>query len=635
MPAPTLVQYNDGRSSNAEVAFLSNVTAGNFLVCVANNSNDRVTDSLANVWILLQGDFGSGLSVYYCPSTLGGANTVTASVGGINTYIAIAEFTPSLLQAYTAVADASLTSASLTGAANELLVGYAFGTAASAITGAGSGFTYESINEAGRIAMEYQSLSGAGSVTSVFTGTAANMVTGAFILSSPVVPLTGTPSLVQVALVSDFHNVTAGNTLIAVGFSDTSAPSIYDTLGNSWTLIAMVSKPIFGGSETGWLSAWICENCKGGADSVSTNFAMEFTPSSVAASSVIAAGTPSGNITSASISAQATQLLVGYGLLWGGLLASAVPEYQGIGAEFFGGIAAEIQPVVSNGSFTSAFTWVSQFGGNTYMTGVLALVSTYSISGNAGVAGATVSYSGAASGSVVAGAGGVYSIPGLAPGSYTITPSLSGYTFSPTSQNETVSNANITGVNFTATANTPSSSRFTFIEDASQAAGATTYNVIDGASTNSLGRVTAGSGAKVGQLFWDNIVAQAWSFNLQDNQPYIAAGSTDAADIESFATSLAAPVGITPVQPGPTPSTRFAFTPVVRRSGQPALQYLISDGPSIAYGSIGEIIWDGVFNRWAYFQTNAASQISAPNDVACITSFVSSLALISPNQISL
>jgi hypothetical protein len=74
---------------------------------------------------------------------------------------------------------------------------------------------------------------------------------------------------------------------------------------------------------------------------------------------------------------------------------------------------------------------------------------TYSISGNAGIANATVSYSGTASGSVVADGSGNYSIPGLLNGSYTITPSRPGYTFTPTSQNETINGANITGVNFT------------------------------------------------------------------------------------------------------------------------------------------------------------------------------------------
>ena len=71
--------------------------------------------------------------------------------------------------------------------------------------------------------------------------------------------------------------------------------------------------------------------------------------------------------------------------------------------------------------------------------------------GNAGVAGATVSYTGTASGSVTADGSGNYSITGLSNGSYTITPTKTGYTFSPTSASETVSGSNITGVNFTAT----------------------------------------------------------------------------------------------------------------------------------------------------------------------------------------
>jgi hypothetical protein len=80
-----------------------------------------------------------------------------------------------------------------------------------------------------------------------------------------------------------------------------------------------------------------------------------------------------------------------------------------------------------------------------------AALATYSISGNAGVAGATVSWSGSSTGSTTADGSGNYSITGLSNGSYVVTPSLGGYVFSPTSQNETVNNANISGVNFTAT----------------------------------------------------------------------------------------------------------------------------------------------------------------------------------------
>jgi hypothetical protein len=84
-----------------------------------------------------------------------------------------------------------------------------------------------------------------------------------------------------------------------------------------------------------------------------------------------------------------------------------------------------------------------------FVMGSAAVASTYSISGNCGVAAATVSYSGTASGSVTADGSGNYTISGLANGSYTITPSAAGYSFSPASANETVNGANITGVNFT------------------------------------------------------------------------------------------------------------------------------------------------------------------------------------------
>src|SRR5208282_5201345 len=71
------------------------------------------------------------------------------------------------------------------------------------------------------------------------------------------------------------------------------------------------------------------------------------------------------------------------------------------------------------------------------------------ISGFAGISGATVSYTGTASGSVTADSFGNYSIGGLSAGSYTLVASLSGYTFSG-SQTETISGSDITGVNFTA-----------------------------------------------------------------------------------------------------------------------------------------------------------------------------------------
>lgn len=81
---------------------------------------------------------------------------------------------------------------------------------------------------------------------------------------------------------------------------------------------------------------------------------------------------------------------------------------------------------------------------------------TYSISGTitpaAGGSGATVTLSGAATGTTTADSTGSYSFAGLANGTYAITPGRTGYTFSPSTEGVTVSAANVTGINFTATA---------------------------------------------------------------------------------------------------------------------------------------------------------------------------------------
>lgn len=80
---------------------------------------------------------------------------------------------------------------------------------------------------------------------------------------------------------------------------------------------------------------------------------------------------------------------------------------------------------------------------------------TYSISGTisptAGGSGATVTVSGATSATTVTNSSGNYTFTGLSNGTYAVTPSNTGYTFSPTSQAATINGANVTNLNFTAT----------------------------------------------------------------------------------------------------------------------------------------------------------------------------------------
>ena len=106
------------------------------------------------------------------------------------------------------------------------------------------------------------------------------------------------------------------------------------------------------------------------------------------------------------------------------------------------------------------------------------MVPTYSISGTTDAAGATVTVSanGSTVGTATADGTGSYTISNVPNGTYTVTPSLASYSFTPTSASVTVNSANVTGVNFTA-ATVTTETLFT-----SQTPSAT--GLTDGASVN-------------------------------------------------------------------------------------------------------------------------------------------------------
>lgn len=129
------------------------------------------------------------------------------------------------------------------------------------------------------------------------------------------------------------------------------------------------------------------------------------------------------------------------------------------GSYSFAGLANgnySVMPSKTGNIFNPISLAVSVSGANATGKNFAATASTattYSISGSTGITGVTVTLSGANTGSVVSGTSGAYTFSGLLAGTYSLTPSLSGYTFSPTSSPITITNANITtGANFTATA---------------------------------------------------------------------------------------------------------------------------------------------------------------------------------------
>jgi Carboxypeptidase regulatory-like domain len=116
------------------------------------------------------------------------------------------------------------------------------------------------------------------------------------------------------------------------------------------------------------------------------------------------------------------------------------------------------------------------------------------ITPTAGGSGATVTLSGAVSATTTANSSGNYSFTGLANGLYAVTPSLTGYTFSPGVQSTTINGGDVTGLNFTAIPQTaPTFSISGMISPTLGGAGATV--ILGGAAgattvTNSAGNYT-------------------------------------------------------------------------------------------------------------------------------------------------
>ena len=115
---------------------------------------------------------------------------------------------------------------------------------------------------------------------------------------------------------------------------------------------------------------------------------------------------------------------------------------------------------------------------------------TYSISGSAGTSGATVT---AGSASATSDGSNNYSISALAAGTYTVTPSKSGCTFSPTSSSVTITASNVTGVNFTATCTTP-----TFTISGNAGTSAATVTAGSSSTTSDAGGAYSMSGFAAG-----------------------------------------------------------------------------------------------------------------------------------------
>jgi hypothetical protein len=127
------------------------------------------------------------------------------------------------------------------------------------------------------------------------------------------------------------------------------------------------------------------------------------------------------------------------------------------------------RPYGSTGNETCSATnpaattwWLGVYGyaaGSVTVTGTYTLGgTTYTVSGNAGTSGATVT---AGTASATSDASSNFTLSGLANGTYTVTPSKSGCTFTPATRSVTVASSNVTGVTFTASCGTTGTTLFT------------------------------------------------------------------------------------------------------------------------------------------------------------------------------
>src|SRR5919198_190480 len=158
----------------------------------------------------------------------------------------------------------------------------------------------------------------------------------------------------------------------------------------------------------------------------------------------------------------------------------------------------------------------------------------FSLSGNISPAGVTAGASVIASGPVTASATvdsyGNYTLNGLPSGTYTVTPSKSGITFSPVSQTVTVSSANVTAVNFNAiqacpcslwntstVPNTPSSGDATAVEvgvrftsDVPGTISGIRFYKSSGSTGTHIGNLWTNTGTRLASATFTNETASGW-----------------------------------------------------------------------------------------------------------------------------
>src|SRR5213080_169168 len=186
-------------------------------------------------------------------------------------------------------------------------------------------------------------------------------------------------------------------------------------------------------------------------------------------------------------------------------------------------------------------------GGNKLKTAGFSIAGT--ISPSTGGNGATVTLGGAASATTTADSSGNYTLAGLPNGTYMITPSHAGYTFTPSSQSMTLNGGNITGVNFTDNAAAVAPTITTQPANQTVTAGQTATFAVVAAGTAPLGYQWQKNGV--------NITGATSASYTTPATTTADSGSTFRVVVSNSAGTVTSSAATLTVNPAPAPAVQF------------------------------------------------------------------------------
>jgi hypothetical protein len=441
--------YVDNNVPTTSASFSSNNTAGNFIVVVVGNNQGQpftVTDSIGNVYQVALGM--GGLGIYYAENIKGGGNTVTATMasGAAEIRMTVVEFS----------------GVAASNAFDVTSFGYAEGPTLDS-TSMNSGTVDTTVNGELLFGAAWYSDN---SVTA----------TGGYTLITTVPPGSGSNQFSEYQV-----QAVAGPAAATAQLANTPISGWYAGLATFKPAANTLCPPVINSDLTATGTLNTAFNYTITAINIPTSFNATGLPNglSINASTGAITGTPTAggttNVTISATNAAGTdnETLV---LLIGSYTVSGTITLNGSGlANVTVSDGTTSVTTDSSGNYSipesGAYTLTASLSGYTFspatqsgtvsnqnitsvdFAATASFTSVYTISGtiqynSSGLAGVAVSCS---AGSATTDNNGDYTITNVAPGSYTLTPTLSGYTFSPATLSPAVSNVNVTGQNFTAT----------------------------------------------------------------------------------------------------------------------------------------------------------------------------------------